>query len=127
MSVPRSIAGGYEGTPSGVPHEGTPVSDVIAENPASHFRAVDAVRHDTQRRILYVVTAVDNPATYNTISEYTDRSTRTVRKHAQRLEEQGLINRVNSGSASFYPADETADVLIRHALTLYFDADAADV
>jgi len=126
MSLPQS-EGGYEGTPSGVVYADTPVGELIAENPALHFDAVDAVRHDTQRRILYTIVAVDEPATYDTIGEYTDRSERTVRKHAQRLESDGLIERLDSKQASFHAADQTAEVIIRHALTLYFDADAADV
>jgi len=127
MSAPR-IEGGYEGTPSGVVSKGTtPVGEVVAENPERHFAAVDAVRHDTQRRILYTIAAVDEPATYQTIGEYTDRSDRTVRKHAQKLEAANLVERVGGKCATFNSADNVADVLIRHALTLYFDADAADV
>ena len=126
MSRPES-AGGYEGTPSGVVGGGTPVGDLIAECPALHFAAVDAVRHDTQRRILYTIVAVDEPATYQTIGEHTDRTDRTVRKHAQKLEETRLVDRVGGKCATFTAADHVADALIRHALTLYFDADPSDV
>lgn len=126
MSAPR-IEGGYEGTPSGVVCKGTPVGQLIRERPALHFAAVDAVRHDTQRRILYTIVAIDAPATYDEIGRHCDRTDRTIRKHAQRLEETELVERVDSKQASFHAASDDADALIRHALTLYFDADAGDV
>jgi len=125
MSSTRS--GGYEGTPSGVVREKDRVGELIAEQPALHFAAVDAVRHDTQRRILYTIVAADEPATYATIGEYTDRTDRTVRKHAQNLEATDLVERVGGKCATFDAASDDAEALIRHALTLYFDADAGDV
>lgn len=125
MSRPESA--GVEGTPSVTPQGNTPVGTVVVENPELHFAAVDAVRHDTQRRILYTIVAIDAPATYETIGEYIDRSDRTLRKHAKRLEDTHLVDRSKGKAPAFQPATDTADVLIRHALTLYFDADAADV
>jgi len=126
MSAPQ-VEGGYEGPPSGVVRDTTPVGDLISERPGLHFAAVDAVRHDTQRRILYTIVAVDEPATYAEIGRYCDRTDRTIRKHAQRLEETKLVERVDSKQASFHAASDDADVLIRHALTLYFNADPNDV
>jgi len=116
----------YEGTPSEPPQSHGALIDLQQEQPERYFAAIDAVRHDTQRRIVFALVDAGT-ATYNDLTEYADVSERTLRKHAARLAEVELIDRTDGGVATFAFSDRDARALCSHALSVYFNADAGSV
>jgi DNA-binding transcriptional ArsR family regulator len=119
---------GVEGYPSTLVREGADsrtVADVERERPAIHFAAVDAVRHDTQRRILHTLASENGRVTYSDLGNMTTTSDRTVRKHATKLVENGLIDRTNANLVFFEFASHAAEILVRENLTRWYDRSDA--
>jgi DNA-binding transcriptional ArsR family regulator len=117
-------ASGVEGTPSTLVHGDTTsrtVADVEREQPAIHFAAADAVRHDTQRRILYTLASENSRVTYDDLNDVTTTSDRTVRKHATKLVDAGLIERTNANLVFFEFASDAAEILVRENLKRWYD------
>jgi len=115
---------GVEGTPSTLVHgEATSrtVADVEREQPAIHFAAADAVRHGTQRRILHTLASENGRVTYDDLENVTTTSDRTVRKHASKLADAGLITRTNANLVFFEFASDAAEILVRENLTRWYD------
>jgi len=114
---------GAEGTPSTLVRGGTTrdVLSVQRERPALHFAAVDAVRHDTQRRIVYALAAQNGRVTYDDLADVTTTSDRTVRKHAGKLADNDLIQRTNANLVFFEFASSDAEILLREALARWYD------
>jgi len=117
-------APGVEGTPSTLVQGETTtrtVADVEREQPALHFAAADAVRHDTQRRILYTLASENGRVTYSDLESVTTTSDRTVRKHASKLVDADLITRTNANLVFFEFASDAAEILVRENLTRWYD------
>lgn len=116
-------APGVEGGPSTLVRKDTSrdVLDVQREEPATHFAAVDAVRHDTQRRIVWALATQNGRVTYDDLESVTTTSDRTVRKHASNLVDDGLIERTNANLVFFEFASPTAEILAREALSRWYD------
>lgn len=114
---------GVEGTPSTLVRGGTTrdVLDVQREAPSTHFAAVDAVRHDTQRRIVWALATQNGRVTYDDLESVTTTSDRTVRKHASNLVDDGLIERTNANLVFFEFASPEAEILVREALSRWYD------
>lgn len=122
---------GAEGTPSGVPTfttagdvDESSTGDELLQMQETHsdlfFAATGAMDHDTQRKVLQAVYDGFGSVTYDEIESYVTVSRRTVRKHVGRLEEKGLLERVDSRSyAVAFPCFE-AEALVEHALKCYF-------
>lgn len=116
---------GVEGTPSTLVRGGTnsrTVVDVQRERPDLHFAAVDAVRHDTQRRIVWCLASENGRVTYQDLQDAATTSDRTVRKHATNLVDEELINRVNANFVFFEFASREAEILAREALSRWYDS-----
>jgi len=121
---------GVEGTPSGAPSfttagETESKNDRLLAMQKQHtelfFTAVNAVKTDTQRAILTAIHHGVGAATYDEVSGYTSVSDRSVRKHASRLEDSGLIERMTDGTtACFNFASFEAQTLVSHVLTCYY-------
>jgi DNA-binding transcriptional ArsR family regulator len=119
-----SAGRGVEGTPSTlVQGEATTrtVADVEREQPAIHFATADAVRHDTQRRILHTLASENGRVTYSDLESVTTTSDRTVRKHASKLVDANLITRTNGNLVFFEFASDAAEILVRENLTRWYD------
>ena len=117
-------APGVEGSPSTLVHGDTTsrtVADVEREQPAIHFAAADAVRHGTQRRILHTLASENGRVTYDDLENVTTTSDRTVRKHASKLADAGLITRTNANLVFFEFASDAAEILVRENLTRWYD------
>lgn len=84
------------------------------------FTACDAVRHDTQRGILTAIQEGIGGCTRQEIDRWVSVGDRAVRKHLQRLEERGLIERVDSRSHAVSYATFDVEVLVSHALDCYY-------
>lgn len=114
---------GVEGGPSTLVREATTetVADVERDRPAVHFAAVDAVRHDTQRRILWCLANQNGRVTYDDLESVTTTSDRTVRKHASKLVDDGLIDRTNANLVFFEFASPDAEILVRENLSRWYD------
>lgn len=84
------------------------------------FAAVDAVRHNTQRTILTALQDGMGSCTYQEIEQYASVQRRTIRKHAQKLEEQELIERIDSRSYVIEYANFDVEILVSHALDCYY-------
>jgi len=119
-----SAGEGVEGTPSTLVRGDTParsVADVERDHPETHFAAADAVRHDTQRRILYVLASENGRVTYDDLENVTTTSNRTVRKHAGKLADADLIDRTNANLVFFEFASHAAEILVRENLSRWYD------
>jgi len=119
---------GAEGGPSSLVHSGATLAerlqDVREENPNRVFDAYDAVRHDTQRRIIHALATNGGRVSYEELGRSLDVSDRTRRKHVTALVDAELVERVEANFTVVTFADDDADVLCREALTRFFDADA---
>lgn len=117
-----------EGFPSTLVHgEARPatVVDVQRENPELHFAAVNAVQTDTQRRILWKLAHYGDRATYADLTNVVTTSDRTVRKHVTRLDDAGIVNRVNANKVFIEFASKDAKILTHEALGRWYDANDA--
>jgi len=126
MSSTRSK--GAEGGPSTLIHEsGTSTAErlheVRQENPSRVFDAYDAVRQNTQRRLLYALATNDGRVSYKQLSRELDVSDRTRRKHVSALVDAGLVGRIEANFTVVTFADDDADVICREALARWFDTD----
>jgi DeoR/GlpR family transcriptional regulator of sugar metabolism len=102
-----------------------PVLAVQRDHPDLHFRIVDAVRHDTQRPILWALVSTGGRVTYDDLAEFCTTSDRTVRKHANRLVDDGLLERTNANLVFFEFASDAAEVLIRETLSQWTETTVA--
>jgi len=91
------------------------------ENPDLYFAAVNAVQQQTQREILHGLAQQSGEITYDILDEYVTVQKRTVRKHAKKLEENGLIERIDSRSYRLAFASDTARILGHEALRAFFN------
>ena len=115
---------GVEGGPSTLVRGEGNSRDVLTvqrEEPETHFAAVDAVRHDTQRRIIWALATQNGRVSYQDLDEVTTTSERTVRKHASNLVDAGLIERTNANFVFFEFATPSAEILTREALSRWYD------
>lgn len=109
-----------EGNPSVAPYAKT--FKAIEANPAEYFATVNAVQHDTQRRILYALVQGSGVTDRDEIAEVANVSDRTVRKHTNRLEEHDLVERPDHNTTAVRFASVEARALATHALNVWFKA-----
>jgi predicted transcriptional regulator len=117
------------------PHSGVPLfttageeqpsrSDQLLEYQTEHpklwFSLCDAVRHDTQRSILTAIQDGMGSCTYDEIERYASVQRRTIRKHVKKLEENGIVERIDSRSYAISYVNFEVEVLASHALDCYF-------
>lgn len=118
---------GVEGYPSTLVHgttTGTELVEVQRENPGVYLEAMNAVQHDTQRRLVWALVQNDGRVSYNELKTLTNVSERTQRKHVTNLVEQDLINRVDANFTFIEFASFEAEILLRHALSVWYDSTA---
>lgn len=130
---------GAEGNPSDASRSATPpVSEWVDDQPESRetflrlmelqhkqptrfFDAMDATRTETKRAVLTALVKNNGATDYDDIERYAHVSRRSIRNHVAGLEEDGLVERVNSTYYAITFADDDAQALAQHALTLYYE------
>jgi len=124
MSAPNQSKEGAEGYPSGLVRGRTTEADaeltqLQRENATEYLALMEAIHHDTQRKILYGLVDGLGEASYRDLEAITTVSRRTLRKHTQRLEDDGIVERrdVNIGMVSF-PSYELR-ALAQHMIYCY--------
>jgi len=99
----------------------TELVEIQTENPVAYHESINAVQHDTQRRLVWAVVQNDGRVSYQELDEMLNVGDRTKRKHLQKLEEAELLQRIDSNFTfiEFYSRD--AEVLLHHALSTWYD------
>jgi len=94
---------------------------IQTENPVAYHESINAVQHDTQRRLVWAVVQNDGRISYQELDELLSVGDRTKRKHLQKLEDAELLQRIDSNFTfiEFYSQD--AEVLLHHALSTWYD------
>jgi len=93
-------------------------------NPAVYHAAMEAVNHNTQRRLVWALVQNDGRISYTELDAKIDVCDRTKRKHLQKLEEKSLVQRIDANYTFIEFASVEAKVLIHHALTTWYDSTA---
>lgn len=91
------------------------------KQPERFFDAIDATRTETKRAVLTALVKNNGATDYDDIDRYAHVSRRAIRNHVADLEEDGLVERVNSTYYAITFADDDAQALAQHALTLYYN------
>jgi len=107
--------------PTGDTKRQATVLQLQRENPELYFATVNAVQHRTQREILHGLAQQSGEITYDLLDDYVTVQKRTVRKHAKQLEEQNVIERIDSRSYRLAFASDTARILGHEALRAFFN------
>lgn len=98
-------------------------SDELLAMQQDHFGVysslVDAVRHDTQRKILAAVYDGMGGVSYDEIDRYVTVGRRTVRKHLKKLEDADVLERSTGRSGAVSFASFEAEALAEHVLGCY--------
>ena len=99
----------------------TELVEVQRENPEAYHESINAVQHDTQRRLIWAVIQNDGRVSYRELDDFVNVTERTQRKHLQKLEEAKLLQRIDANFTfvEFYSQD--AEVLAHHALSTWYD------
>ena len=116
---------GVEGYPSTLVRGGTTQNELIEtqrENPSEYLSAINAVQHDTQRRLVWALVQNNGRVSYKELESLTTVSERTQRKHVSNLVEMNLISRVDANFTFIEFASIEAEALLRHALTIWYDS-----
>jgi len=126
---------GAEGGPSGFPSFATagdvdeqPSRDeriitIQEANPDEYFAVVDAIRHQTQGKVLEALNLHRGSITKGELQKYVTVSDRTLRKHLTRLDERSLIDKDTSRTTVVSFASENVELLVAHGLACLSDSD----
>jgi len=90
-----------------------------AEHSAEYIALTEAIHTDTQRKILYGLVDGLGEASYRDLERITTVSRRSLRKHVKRLEEKGLVERVNSRSYVIGFTSYETRILAQHIVYCY--------
>lgn len=120
MSKPTDTAR-VEQTPSVAPSN--KFYTAIEKQPSEYFAVVNAVQHDTQRKILYSLVQGSGATTYDEIRSVVNVGKRTVRKHAQKLEEKNIVDRPDHNTTALRFTSIEVRALATHALNVWFKKD----
>ena len=115
---------GVEHYPSTLVYGSTTPTELIkiqTENPTTYHEAINAVQHETQRRLIWAVVQHDGRVSYKEMDDYLTVSARTKRKHMQKLEENDLLQRIDANFTFVEFHSDVAEVLLHHALTTWYD------
>lgn len=116
---------GVEGSPSTLVHDGATQNELIntqRQNPTTYFAAMNAVQHNTQRRLVWALIQNNGRVSYNELKTLTTVSERTQRKHVSNLVDEDLINRVDANFTFIEFASIEAEALLKHALSVWYDS-----
>jgi len=123
MSKSNPTTEGAEGNPSTLVgySAGQEIYEIQRNRTEEYIGIMDALNTDTQRKILYGLVDGLGEASYRDLDHITTVSKRSLRKHASRLEEKGIVERrdANYGIVSF--PDHEIRALAQHALYCYED------
>lgn len=125
MSGENTSLQGVEGGPSSV-LRGVSVGSteellqLQRENAELYFACVDAVRHDTQRKIIHALVHGHGATDYTEIREIATVTDRTLRKHVTNLQDKNLVERVNSRVSRIQFTSVEVRALAAHALNCYY-------
>lgn len=124
MSRPENHGtAGAEQYPSGIPVSSPPrVLEIQRQHPDEYLNTMQAIHHDTQRRFIHALVHGRGDATYREIRQLANVSQRTLRKHAKKLEEMGLVERIHDFMTLVRVVSQEVLVLLEHALECYYDA-----
>jgi len=118
---------GAEGYPSTLVHEESTneadaeLLEIQRNRTEEYIGLMEALNTDTQRKILYGLVDGLGEASYRDLEHITTVSKRSLRKHTQRLESKGIVERrdANYGIVSF--PDHKIRALAQHVLYCYED------
>jgi DeoR/GlpR family transcriptional regulator of sugar metabolism len=91
------------------------------QHPEQFFTCVKAAEHDTQRKILHATLQGRGSTDYDEIRQLSTVCDRTLRKQVNKLEENGLIERVNSRVVRIAFTSFEVRVLVAHTLDCYYN------
>lgn len=123
MSSTNPTTAGAEGKASGLVGytAGQEIYEIQRDRTEEYVGMMNALDIDTQRKILYGLVDGLGEASYRDLERITTVSKRSLRKHAQRLESKGIVERrdANLGVVSF--PDHEIRALAQHVLYCYED------
>jgi hypothetical protein len=91
------------------------------ENPKTWAKSAASCQNPTTRAILAGLVEEREMATYDTLTEYTRCTRRTVRNHVYGLRDEGLVKVVEGRPAFIRFPDEATKLLIREALNVFYE------
>lgn len=97
----------------------TELTEIQKQHSREFFACTNAVQHETQRAILTALVHNSGECTYEMIEPYSHVSQRTVRKHVGKLEEQNVVDRIDSRSYRIAFTSLEVRALAAHALECY--------
>lgn len=123
MSSQNPVTAGAEQYPSGIPASANArLVELQREHPDQYLAIMNAVQHDTQRRFMHAITRGNGDATYREIRRIANVSQRTLRKHAKKLEDMELVERIHDFMTLVRVVSQEVLVLMEHALECYYNA-----
>jgi len=118
---------GVEQYHSTLVYGGNTAKDLVSiqrNNPTMYHAAMEAVNHNTQRRLVWAVTQSNGRISYTDLDAKIDVCDRTKRKHLQALEDNNLLQRIDANYTFVEFGSLEAEVLLRHALSTWYDSTA---
>jgi len=115
---------GVEQYPSTLVHGSTTAGELVkvqTDNPEQYHAAINAVQHNTQRRLVWAVIQNDGRISYNELERFVNVTERTQRKHLSNLESDKLLQRIDANFTFVEFYSDTAKVLLHHALSTWYD------
>lgn len=122
-----------EGGPSGFPSFTTggdieeqpsraeTIINLQESNPDQYFAVLDALRHDTQGKVLEALNIHRGSIPKEELAKYVTVSDRTLRKHLTRLDEQSLIDKDTSRTTVVSFESQDVELLVAHGLACLKD------
>jgi DNA-binding transcriptional ArsR family regulator len=95
------------------------VVELCRENPDEYIALTKAIHTDTQRKILYALVNGLGDASYTELESITTVSRRSLRKHVCRLEEAGIVERIEDRFSLVSFASFEVRVLAQHMVYCY--------
>lgn len=95
------------------------IAELCRENAEEYIRLTEAIHNDTQRKILYTLVNGLGDASYGELEQTTTVSRRSLRKHVSRLEEAGIVDRMDSNFSLISFTSFEIKALAQHLVYCY--------
>ena len=115
---------GVEQYPSTLVHGSNTPTELVSvqrNNPETYHETINAVQHNTQRRLIWAVIQNEGRVSYNELDGFVNVSERTQRKHLAKLEDADVLNRIDANFTFIEFASQEAKILSHHALSTWYD------
>jgi DNA-binding HxlR family transcriptional regulator len=99
------------------PNRAESIISVQENQPETYFAVVDAIRHETQGKVLEALNLHRGSITKEELEKYLTVTDRTLRKHLTRLDKQSLIVKDTSRTTVVSFKSEDVELLVAHALS----------